>query len=301
MQHNQNVTKSKNLGFFQCTSLIFISKNDHNSVFGSRIFIQPGTFASIGLKQVQHKKLPAPFASNCIQFWNETHFDQMTQKIMDAINERLLKYHPQSCQAICRINKLVDVCGCVWSQIDPARFSSLYQVRRSFETFQIRLFCNHFTSALQKPMCKEFLWADLGCLLKHDISVKETTRVCNCQEACDMISYDVSYSSSEWPSFEVFKSEALKVGVSSNNYTKSTNSVHQLMAKRKMLGQVARVNIFFESNQRTVIEQSAKFESFWSFFITWSGAMSIYLGVSAMAIIGLILSLWQNLRNFFEC
>lgn len=138
----------------------------------------------------------------------------------------------------------------------------------------------------------------LECLKKHDLTMEESRQGCNCQEACELLSYDVTHSSSEWPAQELWEAGAHELGIFSENY--ANNSIKKMMVKRHIMGQLARVNIFFETNQRTIIEQNAKFESFWSFFITWSGAMSIYLGISAKTLVGLIFLLCQNVVQYLE-
>ncbi|XP_059095605.1 uncharacterized protein LOC131890298 isoform X2 [Tigriopus californicus] len=238
-----------------------------------RIFIKPGTSVSIGLNQVQHKKLPSPFESSCIHYWNETNFGNMTQISMDKIKQRAIRYHPESCRALCRMKAVVDKCGCVWNSIDPAHFSDLFK----------------------EPKCMEYLPSELDCMNNNDLTIHESKDFCNCHDACELVSYDVTLSSSDWHYMERWENVAEEFGILSKNDTTPTNKMDQLMMEKNTLEQFAKVSIFFVSNQRTVIEQSAKFESFWAFFITCGGAMSIYLGISILTLISRILSLCEKI------
>ncbi|TRY78858.1 hypothetical protein TCAL_15300, partial [Tigriopus californicus] len=144
---------------------------------------QPGASVSIGLQEVQHKKLPAPFESSCIHYWNETFFGEVTETIRQKVNRNFISYHQESCHAICRIRHLVGKCNCTWTKIDPKDFANLFHA----------------------PKCEEYDSDQLSCLTKNDLAMKSSRELCNCQEACEMISYDVTVSSSKWPSIELWR------------------------------------------------------------------------------------------------
>ncbi|XP_059096358.1 uncharacterized protein LOC131890922 [Tigriopus californicus] len=242
-----------------------------------RIIVQPGTSVSMSLREVQHKKLAAPFESKCIHAWEESFFHLVPEIIRQVIAQGLVGYHQESCHAICRMNHLVEKCNCTWARI------SVVDIDKSY----------HIT-----PKCEEYKSDVWNCLKKNDLDLNDSRKICNCQMSCDLISYDVTVSSSKWPSMEFWQNAAKTFGGLDDNYTKSTNPISQTMMKNNIMGKLARVTIFFDSNQRILIEEIAKFESFWAFFITWGGAMSIYLGISFMTLAGLILSLYEKIVHF---
>lgn len=121
----------------------------------------------------------------------------------------------------------------------------------------------------------------------------ERKEACNCQDVCEVVSYEITHSTSEWPSIGAWAKLAQDLGILGANFTMPVNSMDRLLERRRIRGQMARVHIFFESNERTMIEQIAIFGSFWNFFNTLGGAISIYLGVSVMAFVGLFLTLFE--------
>ncbi|TRY76498.1 hypothetical protein TCAL_15986, partial [Tigriopus californicus] len=233
----------------------------------------PGAATSFSLQIRQNIRQPAPYPSKCIGSWNETFFT--TAKFPVVAD---WKYSQVGCSRMCFLQHFMQNCDCIYHNQDDMNIKEYHQ-NQGIQPFEY-------------------------CSMKNQTSVeclkssydKYNNDKCRCQPSCNETIYEIGTSAMTWPSESgwYFKAKEYNMTSSSNGnepisakvLDKNESELYSII--RDIQQNLLRLDFYFSSQSRTVIEENPVYPDFFSLFSNLGGALSLWMGISFLALVEVI-------------
>ncbi|TRY78034.1 hypothetical protein TCAL_17387 [Tigriopus californicus] len=145
------------------------------------------------------------------------------------------------------------------------------------------------TLTIQRPLSFPTLTA---CTTTSTVADPEST--CGCILSCTEVTFDILHSQGKWPADGSWKQIAKRFGIT-RPIVMATDMINfeevdiekytDFLWRRKVDTSVMKINIFIRSKESLEFSEKDKYESYWEFLAKMGGSMSVFMGLSFVAVI----------------
>ena len=244
--------------------------------------VLPNSATSYSINFINITRTAAPYTTNCSSSWKDS--------IYPSLVEMPVTYSSKLCQSMCIHDIIQADCNCSVPQLNDLRRDKVS-------------YCNMNNESVQFCVTESF-----EALEELDLS-----KICVCPQLCEEIKYIPHISSTLWPSSHYWSELASSNAIMYNGTVidpaqalevelgKGTEDDLEIWDKVKEYVQenYLQINVFFEEKSVERIEEKPKTD-FPQFLSNLGGAVSLYLGVSLVAIFEVLEVLVRCLMGGFK-
>lgn len=227
--------------------MVTISDQERFPIRNEGIIVRPGSYTKVKLNRIETSQLPSPY-SNCIE-WH-----LIDTQLSNELKKLGIRYTRRNCLSLCEQKKIVENFGCYSLQFPPIFDMPPCENKTVFQ--QISNFVFSF---------------DQSCF---DM----------CPYECDSVDYDLSTSSSDFPSFRYYRviNNSFPVIRNTFNDYNITNVTYDLL-KNSVLS----IFIYYDEIKATILTEAESI-SMVDLISNIGGTMGLFVGVSVLSFMEII-------------
>ncbi|TRY78035.1 hypothetical protein TCAL_05009 [Tigriopus californicus] len=235
----------------------------------NRLDLEPGMAHLIPLNRGSWN-----FKKNCISNWSQAKVETFKKKVVIDLFANI-HYDQNVCKHYCQLESIYQKCGCVATEHEILGAARQY----------IFLEANG-------NLARSCLLNDSACTTTSTVADPEST--CGCILSCTEVTFDILHSQGKWPADGSWKQIAKRFGIT-RPIVMATDMINfeevdiekytDFLWRRKVDTSVMKINIFIRSKESLEFSEKDKYQSYWEFLAKMGGSMSVFMGLSFVAVI----------------